>query len=939
MSDPFDRRHFLILSAAAATPVLLGLSTTPAAAAPASPADHQQFEAAPSPRAELGLNNGWRFKRGDAAGAERPDFTDGQWETVDVPHAVRLEPVDVGGRNYRGIAWYRRHFVADPAYRGRRVFVRFEGAMQVTRVWLNGALLGEHQGGFTPFVFDITDRLVIGAENVLAVRLDNTDNPLVPPGKPQAGMDFDYLGGLYREVTLTVVDPLHVSDPVFAGKVAGGGVFVTTPVVTPASASVAVTTDVRNDAAAAAEAAVVSTIVDASGRVVATATATTTVPGGGDRTVTQTLTVAAPALWSPDSPALYALHTEIHRAGIAVDRVTTRFGIRTLAWTKTEGFALNGRPLLINGTNRGHQEYPYVGFAAPAAQQRRDARLIKESGANFVRSGHYQPHPAFLDACDELGLMVMDSIPGWQYWNADPKFRENSYNDTRIMIRRDRNHPSVVLWEVSLNETAVPDDYSRQQVAITHAEYPGGQGFAYGGNTTNTGTIFDVQNAHTPTDGPAALIFREYGDWSFGGENSTSRSTRADGQEAMLLAAANKQQSYSELLVPGRWPGATLAGIATWSAVDYNRGLNQRTCYSGLVDLFRIPKFVHYFYQSQRDPALVRTDVDSGPMVHIAHWWRSPYTNGTQGTRLGQFTYTGFWRSIGQRNAFTNTLGNRVTLRFRGNRIRLHGTVNHLNGIGAVSVDGGPEVDVDYYSPAFVDDRTVWTSPPLVQGDHTLTLRVTGRKNPASADTWVSLVGAEVTSTTRVPEQIKVFSNCDRIRLFLDDTLLEERSPDSGPWTAHIPHPPFTFAVPGGHAPGALRADGVIGGRVVASHTVRTPGRAEQLVVDVDLPEGRLVADGVEFAVVRASIVDAAGTISPVTGERVTFAVSGAGRLVGTSTIGANPVPVQAGIAAALIRSTHQAGSVTVTATAAGLTAGRTTFRTVPATAVSVPTL
>ncbi|MFI9105410.1 glycoside hydrolase family 2 TIM barrel-domain containing protein [Streptomyces fildesensis] len=931
MSQPFDRRRFLILSAAAATPALIGASAPPAAAA-----DHRLFDAAPTPRAELSLNNGWRFLRGDAPGAEQSAFADGQWQAVDVPHTARLEPVGVGGHNYRGIAWYRRHFVAGPDYRGRRVYVRFEGAMQVARVWLNGVLLGEHQGGFTPFVLDLTDRLVSEAENVLAVRLDNTDNPLVPPGKPQAQMDFDYFGGLYRDVTLTLVDPLHVSDPVFAGKVAGGGVFVTTPVVTAASASVVVATDVRNDAEAAAEVGVVSTVVDAAGRVVAAQTDTATVAGSGDRAIAQTLHVAAPALWSPDAPSLYTLHTELHRSGVPVDHVVTRFGIRTLAWTKADGFVLNGRRLLLSGTNRGHQEYPYVGHAAPAAQQRRDARLIKESGANFVRSAHYPPHPAFLDACDELGLMVMDSIPGWQNWNDDPRFRENSYNDTRTMIRRDRNHPSVVLWEVSLNETAVPDDYARRQVAITHAEYPSGQGFAYGGNTPDTGTVFDVQNADTPTPGPAALLYREYGDWSFGGENSTSRCTRADGEQAMLLAAANKQQTYSQLLTPGRWPDATLAGIATWSAVDYNRGLNQRTCYSGLVDLFRIPKFVHHFYRSQRDPAVVRPDVASGPMVHIAHWWRRPYTNGTQGTGLGQFAYTGVWRSIGQRNAFTNILGNRVTLAFRGNRISLHGTVNSLNGIGAVSIDGGPEADVDYYSATFVDDRTVWTSPPLTQGTHTLSLRVTGRKNPASANTWISLVGAEVSSTTPVPEQIKVFSNCDRVRLYQDNTLLEERSPDTGANTANVLRPPFTFARPA-HVPGTLRADGVIAGQVVASHTVRTPGRAERLLVDVDLPEGRLLADGVEFAVVRASIVDTAGTITPVTGEPVTFTVTGAGRLIGDASIAANPVPAQAGIAAGLVRSTHQAGTVTVTATAAGLTAGHASFQTLPSATVSVP--
>lgn len=249
------------------------------------------------------------------------------------------------------------------------------------------------------------------------------------------------------------------------------------------------------------------------------------------------------------------------------------------------------------------------------------ALLLKEGGANFVRSAHYPPDTAFLDACDELGIMILDSIPGWQNYNSATQFVNDSYNDVREMIRRDRNHPAVILSEVSLNETNVPDSYAQMTTSITHTEYPGTQAFAYGGNTADSGTIFDVQNASYSTSGPAALLMREYGDFDFGGEQSTSRSTRSDGEAAMLLGASEKQQDYNNYLTPNA--NYTLAGAASWCGFDYNRGKETFPCYAGLMDLTRIPKFVYYFYQSQRDPSVTFANVSSGPMVYIANWWTS----------------------------------------------------------------------------------------------------------------------------------------------------------------------------------------------------------------------------------------------------------------------------------------------------------------------------
>jgi beta-galactosidase len=679
------------------------------------------------------------------------------------------------------------------------------------QVWLDGTRIGSHAGGFTPFGWDVTELLTPGRAAVLAVRLDNTDQPTVPPGKPQSGLDWDYFGGLYRNVWLTAVDPVHVADPIIEGRVAGGGVFVTVPHADRDHATVHVRTDVVNRLGTDATVTVRATLVDAADRVVATTERAGSVGSGATQAFEADHAVPAPRLWSPDSPYLYGLHVEVRRGGRVLDHTSTRVGVRRLAWSYTDGFSINGTRLLLTGTNRGHQEYPYVGYAAPASQQRRDALLIRRSGANFVRSAHYPPDPAFLDACDEVGLMVLDSIPGWQYWSDDPDFAARSHDDLRTMIRRDRNHPSVIAWDATLNETYSGNTpYEQQQHAIAHEEYPGDQLFAYGGNGAYDegradARIFEVQNAYWshPEPGdppqsspPAALLWREYGDWEFGGnDHNTSRTTRADGEQAMLRTVRNKQSELSAFTAPGYFGSGTLAGLATWSAFDYNRGADATPCYSGLLDLFRVPKFAFWFYQSQRDPRVRQDGVSDGPMLYIANWWQPPADSG--------------------------------------------------------------------------------------------------------------------------PVTVVVFSNCDEVELFRNGTSVARQRPDHGEIDARVPHPPFTFAL--GYEPGELRAVGYLAGRRVRSATVRTPLAAARLHLDVDLPDGRLVADGVDFAVVRASVLDAHGTVVPDNAHRVEFTARGAGAIVGDARIGANPVTATAGVATALLRAGRTAGRVALTATSPGL--------------------
>jgi Cellulose binding domain/Glycosyl hydrolases family 2, TIM barrel domain/Glycosyl hydrolases family 2/Glycosyl hydrolases family 2, sugar binding domain/Glycoside hydrolase family 2 C-terminal domain 5 len=814
MKKRFNRRRFLELSATitataavGSVPVLFPKVVHSAAAQNNALA----YTPAATERKVLSFNTSWLFNLGDVTNGQLSTLNDASWQTATLPHTVRLEMFNnSGGLNYQGIAWYRRHFTLDSTYSGRKIFIRFEGAMQVADVWLNGVSLGEHQGGFTPFVFDITSTVTLnGTDNVLAVKVNNTDNGEVPPGKPETQLDFNYFGGIYRSVSMIVVDPLHITDEIYANQVASGGVFVTTPTVSTSSATVQIQTHVQNDGASSASTTVKSVLVDASGTQVASTQSTNTINAGSASTFVQSVTVSNPHLWSPDTPYLYTVYSEVDNGSTPVDSTQTRIGIRSISFSRANGFMLNGKQLYLDGTNRGHQEYPYVGFAVPQSGQYRDALLLKEGGANFVRSAHYPPDPAFLDACDELGIMVMDSIPGWQYYNTDAQFVNNSYNDVREMIRRDRNHPSVILWEVSLNETSVPTSYEQMTYSITHAEYPGSQTFSYGGNTSDAGTIFEVQNAGYSTSGPAALLEREYGDWEFGGNSSTSRSIRSQGEAAMLLSASNKQGELNSYRTPNS--SYTLAGWATWSGFDYNRGYSSVIAYCGLVDLFRIPKFVYYFYQSQRNPSVTFANVNSGPMVYIANWW---------------------------------------------------------------------------------------------------------------------------TSTS--PTSVIVYSNCSQVKLYLNNTLLATQSPDSGNSDTYLAHAPFTFS---GYTwqTGTLRADGLINNSVVASYTAKTPGTATRLLVSIDTANQSLIANGVDFAIVQASVVDQNGTIVPTNNTNITFTVTGAGALIGDSSIGANPVTTGAGISAALVRTTGTAGSITVTASASGLQSSSASVTSVVSTVPTVP--
>ncbi|MBL4935998.1 discoidin domain-containing protein [Clostridium sp. YIM B02515] len=767
-------------------------------------------------RVKMNFNTGWLFYRGDIKGAEASDFDDSYLEAVNLPHTARLEPKDWQGTTpcYQGIVWYRRHFTLDKSYSGRKIFIEFQCAMGNAEVWLNGTKLTTHYGGYTPFTVDLTDHINFTGENIISVRLDNSYDPNTPPGKPQQGLDFAYYGGIYRNVSLIVTDKLHVTDPVYANKVADGGVFVTYPEVSKSEATVQVKTNVKNEYYTANNCSIETTIVDTQGNVVAKDTsASQAINAGGDNTFVQTLKVQNPNLWSPNNPYLYTVHTTVKNGDTYVDDYKTRIGIRTIKFTADKGFFINGEKVLLSGVNR-HQDYLYIGNAAPDSLQYADAKQIKDAGFNCVRTGHYPQSPAFLDACDELGIAVVEPTPGWQYFGGNT-WQDRVVQNTQDEIRRDRNRPSVVLWESSINETVVPKDFAQRMYDTAHKEYPGDQCYVSADYSAYGKEIYDVNYKEVDTaDKP--LFTREWGDeWSEGASDTTGyRSARRYGEVDMINGCTSRQTALGGTGYFD-WCGTNanprISGYALWSFNDYNRGTETAICHSGIVDIDRYPKFNYYFLQSQRDPNIKLSNADSGPMVFIANNW-----------------------------------------------------------------------------------------------------------------------------TASSPKDVSVMSNCQQVKLYLNDRLIATNSPDTN--VGVIAHPIFTFKnVP--WEPGTLRAEGLIDGNVVATNKVNTPGAADHLSIEFASSGKEFVADGSDISMAYVTVRDKDGNIVSTAQDSISLNLSGPGMLVGNgdSRVKANPVSAEAGIAPVLIKSTLTAGKITLTATVAGLASGSAEITTIPYNGVLVP--
>ncbi len=572
------------------------------------------------------FNTGWRYHLGDIKDGQAPGLDDSAWEVVSTPHTVELLPAEgSGGRNYQGVAWYRKHFRMPENVAGKNVDLHFEAVMGKQKFFVNGREVKAHLGGYLPITISLTEAGVKpGEECVVAVMADNSDDKSFPPGKPQHSLDFAYHGGIYRDVWMIAKSPVAITDPVEAGKVAGGGVFVHFDNVSAKSADVIVDTDVRNSGRRPCNVTVETSLVSPDGRLVKKVSKNIKIAAGDTATAVQTIRVSNPELWSPDSPSLYRVESRVKEGKNVVDGGATRVGIRSFEFDGEKGFILNGEPFgKLIGANR-HQDFAYVGNALPNSQQWRDAKRLRDAGCRIIRVAHYPQDPSFMDACDELGVFVIVATPGWQYWNKDPRFAELVHENTRSIIRRDRNHPSVLMWEPILNETRYPENFSLEALQITKDEYPyPGRPIAAAdmhsaGVKENYDLVYGWPGDEAKADAPKQTIFtREFGenvdDWY--AHNNNNRASRSWGERPMKVQALSLAETMDGLYNTGD----KFIGGAQWHPFDHQRGYHPDPYWGGIYDAFRQPKYAYHMFRSQTDKDLAHPVAESGPMVYIMH--------------------------------------------------------------------------------------------------------------------------------------------------------------------------------------------------------------------------------------------------------------------------------------------------------------------------------
>jgi beta-galactosidase len=597
----------------------------------------------------LDFNRDWRFLKAEAVGAQRLDFEDAGWRLLDVPHDWAVEgPFDQrinphsGGLPYFGVGWYRRHFRLPESGKGSYFSVDFDGAMSNSRVWLNGVELGGRPYGYIGFAFDLTPHLRFGeAENVLAVRL-----------APEDQSSRWYPGaGIYRHVWLDITGPIHV---------ARWGTYVRTPEVTDARATVDVRTELRNRRGQAARITVATSVLDSSGQEVAGVHTDRTLPRQGTAVVEQRLVVPRPERWDIDHPRLYRAVSVVKEGSATVDRYETRFGIRHIAFDPVQGFELNGRRRRLQGVCL-HHDLGALGTAVSRRATERQLQIMKAMGANAIRTSHNPPSPELLDVADELGLVVMDEA--FDMWGK-PKlpnghgkyFGEWGETDLRDMIRRDRNHPSVVLWSVGneILEQSDPEGWKVAQrlTAICHEEDPtrpvtaalnqAESALANGLAAELDVPGFNYQAPHYPE------IAKDHPHWTIvASETASCVSSR--GVYHLPLEKYEKhpsRQLTSYDVISPPWAYAPdvefealqktprILGEFVWTGFDYlgeptpyfdgdkprdPQDWPARSSYFGIVDLAGFPKDRYFLYQS------VWTQ---DPMVHLLPHWTWPGRGG-----------------------------------------------------------------------------------------------------------------------------------------------------------------------------------------------------------------------------------------------------------------------------------------------------------------------
>lgn len=559
------------------------------------------------------LNDDWLFTEQFEDSLAAPEYPENTLQPVRLPHTCKETPFHYFDESlYQMVSGYRRHLLIPKDWQGKQILLTFEGAAHDSTVFCNGKKVGEHHCGYTAFTVDLTDNVLYGQDNLLCVRLDSKENLNVPP----FGYVIDYMtyGGIYRDVRLEVKEKVSLSD-IFVHTAID---FKSSPVTAQITSEITLTASDENVTIRQYYMPKSTAAAQESWRLLCeqTVSADTT----GDKKIALTAAITDPLLWDTEEAHLYILKTQLYQDNTLLDETETTFGIREAVFKK-DGFYLNGRKLRIRGLNR-HQSFPYVGYAMPKSMQRLDADLLKkELGLNAVRTSHYPQSHYFLERCDELGLLVFTEFPGWQHI-GDDSWKAQAVANAEDMIRQYRNHPSIILWGIRINESPDDDAFYEKTNAVAHKLDP----------TRPTGGVRAMKKSHLLED------VYTYNDFLHDGEMpgcDPKKKVTSDMEKPYLISEYNghmyptkafdNEERRSEHAirhanvldaVAGQ---SDIAGSFGWCMFDYNThkdfGSGDRICYHGVMDMFRNPKLAASIYacEQEQTPVLeITSSMDIG---------------------------------------------------------------------------------------------------------------------------------------------------------------------------------------------------------------------------------------------------------------------------------------------------------------------------------------
>lgn len=544
---------------------------------------------------KIPLNDSWYFKPDFISGDREctPDTTG--YERVDLPHTNRMLPYNYFSEaSYQFISCYKKLLEIPKNWEGTSVYLEFEGVMVACNIYCNGIPAGRHEGGYTPFTVEITEAVRFGEENVIVAEVDSRELENIPP----FGNVVDYLtyGGIYREVWLYTAGPVRLER-----------LWLNCP--DPLAEKKTLRCDCEITAEKGWEGILELILLSPDHTEVKKREEKITVEPGPQKIPLAFEGLWGISLWDTKNPVLYQVEARLkeEEGSECCSFCSSRFGFREARFT-AEGFFLNGKKEKLIGLNR-HQSWPYVGYAMPKRIQRRDAQLLREElGCNMVRTSHYPQSRHFLDACDELGLLVMEEIPGWQHIGNE-EWKQHSLEDVKAMITRDYNRPSVVLWGVRINESQDDHSFYERTNALARALDPGRQTggtryiqrselledvYTYNDFTHDGGkTVFRPQKDTTGLEAAVPLLVTE--------SNGHMYPTKRFDQEARLTEHALRHLR----VIHESLAREDLAGGISWCAFDYNThgsfGSGDKICYHGVFDMFRNPKYAAYAYASQKE--------------------------------------------------------------------------------------------------------------------------------------------------------------------------------------------------------------------------------------------------------------------------------------------------------------------------------------------------